>query len=768
MLGHLIADSGAVDAENLSRVFDEAKQQGHPDRCYSWILDKLSCERERGNSMYVAMWRLASRRCRFTIMDAPGHTDFSKDIVTAMSQADIAVLVVPAAEELEQGQECEGQLREHTLLAYTLGLRRMVVCVNKMDADAVKFSEERFAAACQVVREGLNAAGLKTQDVYFDVHFVPSSGWLGDNVIGRSDNMPWYCGPTLIEALDETVASHFKPDRPLRFPLQEVMKVGGKGTVVVGRVATGSLGCGARLAFAPGTTEAEVTGITMQHESLTEAVSGHMVSVFVDVGMSELRRGMVGSALDDNPARECSSFLAQVIVLCDPRAGAIRAHSELTVQCHTAQVICAFEELLSRTDRRTGQVLEMRPAQLLCGDAALVRLRPHTPLCLEAFEEYPALGRFSVHDQKITVAVGVVQQVDRGPQSHPIRASVAKPKPRSGGSSGAFRSRHFSADSGEEPTASDAAVSPKLRSESRRYAAQPAAQVGKFCHVRLPEFARHDPEKVRPAMQKLQACFLQLSNGADTVPTHVFRDLLQKLLPQVSELEVNLLLSPCAASATHTDLRRLLSELQLSAEDERERQLKEARREVLALKNVLRRQPLEFTVGQYNILAGYMGNNMEPWFLYGIDMSEARRKEVFRLHGARGSDGKPANPGWPNYVRGILTEEEIRRVEEVHREHFDWPNRKDRLLEVIRDMDVDILSLVECDHYEDHFKPALEELGYDSTWRKRPRPSSADGCCVAWRQARFFFFECCVASFGFAYGALKKSLLILEGVGKQV
>ncbi|CAJ1452123.1 unnamed protein product, partial [Effrenium voratum] len=240
-----------------------------------------------------------------------------------------------------------------------------------------------------------------------------------------------------------------------------------------------------------------------------------------------------------------------------------------------------------------------------------------------------------------------------------------------------------------------------------------------------------------PAMQKLQACFLQLSNGADTVPTHVFRDLLQKLLPQVSELEVNLLLSPCAVSATHTDLRRLLSELQLSAEDERERQLKEARREVLALKNVLRRQPLEFTVGQYNILAGYMGNNMEPWFLYGIDMSEARRKEVFRLHGARGSDGKPANPGWPNYVRGILTEEEIRRVEEVHREHFDWPNRKDRLLEVIRDMDVDILSLVECDHYEDHFKPALEELGYDSTWRKRPRPSSADGCCVAWRQGVF-------------------------------
>ncbi|CAK9063703.1 Elongation factor 1-alpha (EF-1-alpha) (50 kDa actin-binding protein) (ABP-50) [Durusdinium trenchii] len=450
MLGHLIAESGAIDADNLQRIFDEAKDLGYPERCYAWILDKLSCEKQRGSSMYIAMWRLASRRCRFTIMDAPGHSDFSKDMVTAMSQADIAVLVVPAAEELEQ--EKEGQLREHTLLAYTLGLRRMVVCVNKMDADAVRFSQERFLAACQVVREGLNAAGLKTHDVYFDVHFVPSSGWFGDNVTSRSDNMPWYCGPTLIEALDETVASHFKPDRPLRFPLQEVMKVGGKGTVVVGRVATGSFSVGSRLLFAPGQVQAQVTSITMQHEVLDEASSGHMVSVCLDVEMSELKRGMVGSSVDDNPARECSSFVAQVIVLSDPRAGAIHAGSELTVLCHTAQVLCAFQELLSRTDRRTGQVLGLRPTELRAGDAAVVRLKPLASLpalCVEAFEEYPALGRFSVHDQKITVAVGVVQKVEHAapaavPRAPRILRSAPKPRPKR---------LHRPVDSGEEQEA---------------------------------------------------------------------------------------------------------------------------------------------------------------------------------------------------------------------------------------------------------------------------------------------------------------------------
>jgi len=413
LAGRLIADSGAIDKENLKRISDESVKSGKPDRCYAWILDKLKCERDRGNTMYVALWRLASRRCRFTIIDAPGHNDFSKDIVTAMSQADIAVLVVPAfTDELELDKECEGQLREHTLLAYTLGLRQIVVCVNKMDSDAVAYSEDNFDSTCTVVHRHLDAAGLKSHGVFFDVHFVPTSGWIGDNVISRSDDMPWYSGPTLVEAIDDAVASHFKPERPLRFPLREVMKVGGKGTVVVGRVATGSLKCGMKLVFAPGGTCTTVGSITMHHESLEEAVSGNIVNVTVDAETSELRPGMVGAAADDNPSFECTSFVAQVIILSDPRAGEISAGCVLSVACHTAQVLCVFEELLSRTDRRTGKILEMMPSALHAGDAAVVRLVPDTPLCVEPFEEYPFLGKFSVHDQKVTVAVGVVQQVE--------------------------------------------------------------------------------------------------------------------------------------------------------------------------------------------------------------------------------------------------------------------------------------------------------------------------------------------------------------------
>ncbi|CAE8624788.1 unnamed protein product [Polarella glacialis] len=162
-----------------------------------------------------------------------------------------------------------------------------------------------------------------------------------------------------------------------------------------------------------------------------------------------------------------------------------------------------------------------------------------------------------------------------------------------------------------------------------------------------------------------------------------------------------------------------------------------AQQELKALRSALKRHAVEFSVGQYNILAGYMGNNMEPWFLYGVDMPEERRKSVFKLHAQRGPDGKPANAGWPNYVRGVLSDEEVQTVERIHAEHFAWDQRKDRLVQVIEDMDSDVLSLVECDNFDDFFRPALEAMGYLTVWKKRPRPASADGCCVAWKAAIF-------------------------------
>eukprot|EP00928_Gymnodinium_smaydae_P023549 TRINITY_DN19394_c1_g2_i1.p1 TRINITY_DN19394_c1_g2~~TRINITY_DN19394_c1_g2_i1.p1 ORF type:complete len:654 (-),score=155.15 TRINITY_DN19394_c1_g2_i1:75-2036(-) len=435
--GHLIADCGAIEQASLERIAQEAAAAGHEERSYAWILDKLRCERERGGTAYAGLWRIASQRCRFTVIDAPGHADFVKDTVTAMSQAEIAVLVV-------SGDPCElgtysgsSEVHEHALLAYTLGLHQIVVCVNKLDNDGVAYSQDLFENACRLVRDDLRSVGLKAHDV----HFVPTSGWIGDNLAFRSANTPWYCGPTLLEALDDTVAVHFMPERPLRLPLHGAMQIGGSGVVGVGRVATGSLRRGMQVVLAPRGVRSEVLAVMKHREEIREAHCGDSVNVVLDVALADLRRGTVASSADDCPARECSSFLAQVIVLEPPREGAIAAGCVLLVECHAAQVMCYFEELLSRADRRTGEVLDIEPVSLQVGDAAVVRLRPVTPLCVEPFDDYPPLGRFAVRDQKTTVAVGVVQQVEYRSSSPP--APAARPsRPVSATNREGHRSRH--------------------------------------------------------------------------------------------------------------------------------------------------------------------------------------------------------------------------------------------------------------------------------------------------------------------------------------
>lgn len=148
----------------------------------------------------------------------------------------------------------------------------------------------------------------------------------------------------------------------------------------------------------------------------------------------------------------------------------------------------------------------------------------------------------------------------------------------------------------------------------------------------------------------------------------------------------------------------------------------------------------QFSIAQYNILAGYLGNNTEPWFLYGVELSAERRQAICKKHVERGPDGKYLNVGWPNYVRGILTDVEIAKVEAVDRDVFAWDMRKERLMECIAALDADVLSLVECDHFDDFFQPRLQALGYDTVWSQRPRPSSHDGCCLAWKR---HIFELC-------------------------
>jgi elongation factor 1-alpha len=386
------------------------------------VLDKLKAERERGITIDIALWKFESPKSVFTIIDAPGHRDFIKNMITGTSQADAAILVIASAQgEFEAGYAKEGQTREHALLAFTLGVKQMVVACNKMDADSVKYSEERYEEIKKELSGYLKKVGYNVDNV----RFVPISGWAGDNMLEKSDKMPWYKGPTLLEALDLLEAPVRPVEKPLRLPLQDVYKIGGIGTVPVGRVETGIMKPGDVVTFAPANVSTEVKSIEMHHEQLAEAIPGDNVGFNVkNLSIKDIRRGFVCGNSKQDPPREAENFLAQVIVLNHP--GQICAGYSPVLDCHTSHIACKFAELESKIDRRTGKELEAEPKSIKMGDAAMVRMIPTKPLCVETFVEYPPLGRFAVRDMRQTVAVGVVKGVTKRDLNAKTTKSAAK------------------------------------------------------------------------------------------------------------------------------------------------------------------------------------------------------------------------------------------------------------------------------------------------------------------------------------------------------
>merc|ERR550534_2747143 len=360
---------------------------------YAWVLDKLKAERERGITIDIALWKFQTENYYVTIIDAPGHRDFIKNMITGTSQADCGVLIIASGTgEFEAGISKNGQTREHALLAYTLGVKQLIVGVNKMDSTEPPYSQARFEEIQKEVGNFIKKVGYNPAAVAF----VPISGWHGDNMLSASKNMSWWkgwnierkegkaSGTTLLDALDAIIPPQRPTDKPLRLPLQDVYKIGGIGTVPVGRVETGIIKPGMVVTFAPTALTTEVKSVEMHHESLPEAVPGDNVGFNVkNVSVKDIKRGYVASDSKNKPATGCANF--------------------------TAQIACKFNEIKEKVDRRTGKATETNPKFIKSGDAGIVELIPSKPMCVEAFSDFPPLGRFAVRDMRQTVAVGVIK-----------------------------------------------------------------------------------------------------------------------------------------------------------------------------------------------------------------------------------------------------------------------------------------------------------------------------------------------------------------------
>ncbi len=406
--GHMLYLAGAVDERTVKAYEEEARKLGKETFKYAWILDNLKEERERGLTIDLRFLKFETKKYYFTIIDAPGHRDFVKNMITGASQADGAILFVSAKRgEFEAGIGPGGQTREHAFLAFTLGVNQLVVAVNKMDDASVNWSEERYNEVKNEVSRMLRMVGYKVDKI----PFVPTSGWTGDNLVKPSEKMPWYKGPTLIDALDVFEIPPKPLDKPLRIPVQDVYSITGVGTVPVGRVETGVLKEGDTVIFMPANKQGEVKSLEMHHTRIPRAEPGDNIGFNVrGIAKTDIRRGDVCGHLT-NPPTVAREFIGQIIVIYHPTA--LAAGYTPVLHYHTGQVACRFTELIRKIDPRSGQVVEEKPSFLKTGDAALVRMEPLRPIAIETYAEFPELGRFAVRDMGTTIAAGIVKEITK-------------------------------------------------------------------------------------------------------------------------------------------------------------------------------------------------------------------------------------------------------------------------------------------------------------------------------------------------------------------
>jgi elongation factor 1-alpha len=405
--GHLIYKCGGIDKRTIEKFEKDAAEMGKSSFKYAWVLDKLKAERERGITIDIALWKFSTEKYDFTVIDAPGHRDFIKNMITGTSQADVAILVVPAdVGGFEASFAKDGQTREHSLLAYTLGIKQMIVFVNKMDSTSVSYKKARYTEIVDNLKGALKKIGYKVKKI----PFIPGSGFEGDNMMEKSPNMPWYKGPCLLEALDKIKAPKRPTDKPLRLPLQDVYKISGVGTVPVGRVETGILKAGINVQFAPVGVVTECKSVEMHHEVLEQAIPGDNVGFNIkNVSVKDIKRGFVASDSKKSPAENAKDFTAQVIITNHP--GKIMAGYTPVLDCHTAHIACKFVKLLSK---KKGARVEENPSFAKTNDTVQAIMMPKKQMCVETFKEFSPLGRFAVRDMRQTVAVGVITSVTKG------------------------------------------------------------------------------------------------------------------------------------------------------------------------------------------------------------------------------------------------------------------------------------------------------------------------------------------------------------------
>ncbi len=400
LVGRLLFDTGAIREEEMRKLKEIAAEFKKETFEFAFVMDKVKEERERGVTIDIMHRPFETSKWYFTLIDAPGHRDFIKNMITGASQADVAMFVVSA----KPGEGIQDQTKEHAFLLKVLGIGQMIVVLNKMDA--ANYDQKRFDELKAEVTKLLQGIGYKIAEV----PFVPVSGYLGENIVKKSDKMPWYTGGSLLETLDQFVKEPEKPtDKPLRLPIQDAYSITGVGTVPVGKIETGMLKVNDKVVFMPSGVAGEIKSIEMHHQQTQEAGPGDNIGFNVrGVDKKDIGKGSV-LGHPENPPTVVQEFTAQIVVLNHPTV--MTAGYTPVFHAHTAAVACTIEEITAKIDPKTGQVTQEKPDFIKTGDAARIKVKPLKPFVIEKNSDFPQMARFAIRDMGMTVAAGIVLDV---------------------------------------------------------------------------------------------------------------------------------------------------------------------------------------------------------------------------------------------------------------------------------------------------------------------------------------------------------------------
>ncbi|GAB4823778.1 hypothetical protein N2152v2_010825 [Parachlorella kessleri] len=433
--GRLLFELGGIPERELEKLKEEASALGKSSFAFAFYMDRQKEERERGVTIACTTKEFFTDRWHYTIIDAPGHRDFIKNMISGAAQADVCLLMVPAdgnfTTAIQKGDhkagEIQGQTRQHARLINLLGVKQLIVGVNKMDSDTAGYKQERYKEIADEMKHMLVRVGWKGDFVEKSVPIIPISGWMGDNLITKSTNMSWWTGVdvnnmlnkkihvhTLLDALNDFAeVPERKTDAPLRLPISGIYKIKGVGDVLAGRVEQGIVKPGDEVIFLPTHTAAnpcigKVFTVEMHHKRVDKAGPGDNVGMNVkglDKGNMP-RTGDVMILKSDGTLKPVKDFTAQIQTLDIP--GEVKAGYSPIGFVRCGRAACRISKINWKVGKETGGKKLEEPHGLKANEMAEVVFEPCQPLVVDSFKNCEGLSRIAFLDGNTAVMLGKV------------------------------------------------------------------------------------------------------------------------------------------------------------------------------------------------------------------------------------------------------------------------------------------------------------------------------------------------------------------------